>query len=86
MTSLGAPMTGDGIRGEPLSEQHREDLKGACAEDTARPIVAIATTQKIRRMKRKLALPPIEATVPQGAVYASQGKKLRPPRTYRDLW
>jgi len=33
MSELGAPMTGDGIRGEPLTESHREALKAACAED-----------------------------------------------------
>jgi RimJ/RimL family protein N-acetyltransferase len=33
MSGLGAPMTGEGIRAEPLSEQHREPLKSACAED-----------------------------------------------------
>ena len=34
MSELGAPMTGDGIRAEPLSEGHREALKTACAEDS----------------------------------------------------
>jgi hypothetical protein len=33
MSELSAPMAGDGIRAEPLSEQHREALKAACAED-----------------------------------------------------
>ena len=35
MSSLSAPMTGDGIRAESLSENHREALKAACAEDLA---------------------------------------------------
>src|SRR5438094_9891434 len=30
---LGQPMTGDGCRAELLSEQYREPLKAACAED-----------------------------------------------------
>ena len=30
---LAAPMTGDGVRGEPLSEDHREALREACGED-----------------------------------------------------
>ena len=33
MTDLGAPMTGEGVHAEPLSEHHREALKAACAED-----------------------------------------------------
>ena len=33
MTDLAAPMTGDGVRGEPMSEVHREPLRAACAED-----------------------------------------------------
>lgn len=33
MTGLGAPMAGDGVRAEPLSEEHREALKAACSED-----------------------------------------------------
>jgi len=33
MSGLGAPMTGDGVRAEPLSEAHRDALKAACAED-----------------------------------------------------
>ena len=33
MSELGAPMTGDGVRAEPLTEAHREALKAACAED-----------------------------------------------------
>ena len=33
MSELGAPMTGEGIRAEPLSGMHREALKAACAED-----------------------------------------------------
>jgi RimJ/RimL family protein N-acetyltransferase len=32
---LGLPLTGDGIRGEPFEERHREMLKAACAEDLA---------------------------------------------------
>ncbi len=34
MIELGGAMTGEGCRGEPFAEHHREDLKGACAEDT----------------------------------------------------
>jgi RimJ/RimL family protein N-acetyltransferase len=30
---LGQPMTGDDCRAEPFSEQHRDALKAACAED-----------------------------------------------------
>jgi RimJ/RimL family protein N-acetyltransferase len=30
---LGEPMAGDGCRAEPFSEQYRETLKAACAED-----------------------------------------------------
>ena len=30
---LGAPLTGDGISGEPFGERHREALRAACAED-----------------------------------------------------
>lgn len=33
MTELSEPMTGDGVRAEPLTEAHRELLKSACAED-----------------------------------------------------
>ena len=33
MTDLAAPITGDGVRGEPMSEAHREPLRAACAED-----------------------------------------------------
>jgi len=33
MSDLGAPMQGDGCRAEPFSEQYREALKAACAED-----------------------------------------------------
>ena len=33
MTALDAPMTGDGCRAELFSEQYREPLKDACAED-----------------------------------------------------
>jgi RimJ/RimL family protein N-acetyltransferase len=33
MTSLGAPMNGDGVRGEPMTLFHREPLRAACAED-----------------------------------------------------
>ncbi len=33
MTSLGAPMAGDGCRAELFAEAHREALKAACAED-----------------------------------------------------
>ena len=31
---LAAPMTGDGCRAERFSEEHRQALKAACAEDT----------------------------------------------------
>jgi len=34
MIELGGAMTGEGCRGEPFAEHHREDLKAACAEDT----------------------------------------------------
>ena len=30
---LGAPLAGDGIRGEPFEERHRDALRAACAED-----------------------------------------------------
>ncbi len=30
---LTSPMTGDGCRGEPFCEKHREPLKAACSED-----------------------------------------------------
>ena len=30
---LGAPLAGDGIRGEPFEERHRDGLRAACAED-----------------------------------------------------
>ncbi len=33
MTALGAPMQGDGVRAEPMTETHREALRAACAED-----------------------------------------------------
>lgn len=33
MSDLAAPMTGDGVRGEPMTEAHREPLRAACAED-----------------------------------------------------
>ena len=33
MTDLAAPMTGDGVRAEPMAEAHRVALKAACAED-----------------------------------------------------
>lgn len=33
MSELAAPMTGDGVRAEPLNEDHRARLKAACAED-----------------------------------------------------
>jgi RimJ/RimL family protein N-acetyltransferase len=33
LQSLSASMTGDGCRAEPFTEQHREALKAACAED-----------------------------------------------------
>ncbi len=33
MTDLAAPMTGDGVRGEPMTAAHREPLRNACAED-----------------------------------------------------
>lgn len=33
MTPLDAPMTGNGCRAERFSEQHRQALKAACAED-----------------------------------------------------
>ncbi len=34
MSELGAPMTGDGVRAEPLTEAHRDLLRAACAEDS----------------------------------------------------
>ena len=33
MSDLAAPMAGDGIRGEPMDEAHRELLRAACVED-----------------------------------------------------
>jgi RimJ/RimL family protein N-acetyltransferase len=33
LARLAEPMTGDDCRAEPFSEQHREGLKAACAED-----------------------------------------------------
>lgn len=33
MTSLAAPMTGDGVTALPFAEDHRAALKAACAED-----------------------------------------------------
>jgi RimJ/RimL family protein N-acetyltransferase len=30
---LGAPLAGDGIRGEPFEDRHRDALRAACAED-----------------------------------------------------
>jgi RimJ/RimL family protein N-acetyltransferase len=33
MSALAAPMTGDGVRAEPLTEAHWPALKAACAED-----------------------------------------------------
>ena len=33
MTGLAAPMSGDGVRAEPMTEAHREPLKAACGED-----------------------------------------------------
>lgn len=33
MTALNSPMQGDGCRAEPMTEEHREPLRGACAED-----------------------------------------------------
>ena len=33
MTSLAAPMAGDGCRAEPMTEAHRAPLRAACAED-----------------------------------------------------
>jgi RimJ/RimL family protein N-acetyltransferase len=33
MSDLGAPMRGDGVRAEPMTEEHREALRAACAED-----------------------------------------------------
>lgn len=35
MSDLAAPMTGDGVRAEPMIEAHRAALKTACAEDPA---------------------------------------------------
>ena len=34
MSQLAAPMSGDGVRAEPMAETHRADLKAACAEET----------------------------------------------------
>jgi RimJ/RimL family protein N-acetyltransferase len=34
VSELGAPMTGDGVRGEPWREEFREGLKAACADDS----------------------------------------------------
>ena len=34
MSQLAAPMSGDGVRAEPMAEAHRADLKAACAEET----------------------------------------------------
>ena len=34
LDGLAAPMTGDGCRAERFSENHREQLKAACAEDS----------------------------------------------------
>jgi RimJ/RimL family protein N-acetyltransferase len=33
VTVLAAPMSGDGVRAEPMTEAHREQLRAACAED-----------------------------------------------------
>ena len=33
MSELVAPMSGDGVRAEPIAEAHRAALKAACAED-----------------------------------------------------
>ena len=33
MSDLGAPMTGDGVRAEHFTDQHRDELRAACAED-----------------------------------------------------
>ncbi len=33
MNGLAALMAGDGVRGEPMTEAHREPLRAACAED-----------------------------------------------------
>ena len=33
MSGLDAPMRGDGCSAEPMSEEHREPLRAACAED-----------------------------------------------------
>ena len=33
MSALSAPLSGDGVRAEPLTEAHREPLRAACAED-----------------------------------------------------
>lgn len=33
MTALDAPMKGDGVRAEPMTEAHREPLRAACADD-----------------------------------------------------
>ena len=34
MSQLAAPMSGDGVRAEPMAEAHRAALKAACAEET----------------------------------------------------
>ena len=33
MSALDAPMRGDGCRAEPMTDEHRESLRAACAED-----------------------------------------------------
>jgi len=33
VTDLAAPMAGDGVRAEPMTETHRDPLRAACAED-----------------------------------------------------
>ena len=33
MSGLAAPIEGDGVRAEPMTEAHRAELKAACAED-----------------------------------------------------
>jgi RimJ/RimL family protein N-acetyltransferase len=33
MSDLAAPVAGDGVRAEPMTEEHRDALKEACAED-----------------------------------------------------
>ncbi|MCA1654648.1 MAG: GNAT family N-acetyltransferase [Sphingomicrobium sp.] len=35
MSGLAAPITGDGVRADPMAEAHRAALKAACAEDLA---------------------------------------------------